>query len=361
MPPRAVRSHFRGEGPTSKWGRSKKQVLTFLSHCAAQGCQEPFPRGRSPGGKEDLPQTPSTPSPTIVPPSAVRGHSSGEGPTPKWGRSQKQVLTFPSHCASQCYQRPFPWGRSHTKMGKVSKTSLDLPQHLCLPVLSEAIPVGKVPRGKSRPSPNAIDTFPSHCASQCRQRPFPWGRSPGGKEDLPQTPSTPSPAIVPPSAVRGHSRGEGPQGEKKTFPKHHRHLPQHLCLPGPSEAISVGMVPGGKRRPSPNAIDTFPNHCASQCYQRPFPWGRSPGGKADLPQMPSTPSPALVPPSAIRGHSRGEGPQGGKQTFPKCHLHLPQPLCRPGLSGAISVGKVPGNGEVLPGTGRFCRGAGGYS
>ena len=156
--------------------------------------------------------------------------------------SPNAIYTFPSQCASQCRQRPFPRGRSHTKMGKVSKTSLDLPHPLCLPVLSEAILAGKVPRGKSRPSPNAIDTFPIHCASQGCQRPFSWGRS---------------------------------HAKMGKVSKTSLDLPQPLCLPGLSGVISAGKVPRGKRRPSPNAIDTFPSHCASQGSQRPFPRGRS--------------------------------------------------------------------------------------
>ena len=166
-----------GKVPRGESRPSPNTIDTFPNHCASQCCQRPFSWGRSPGGKADLPQIPSTPSPAIVPPSAVRGHSRGEGPTPKWGRSKNNVLTFPGSCTSQCRQRPFPRGRSHTKIGKVSKTSLDLPQQLCLTVPSGTILVGKVPGGKSRPSPNAIDTFPSHCASQGHRRPFPWGRS----------------------------------------------------------------------------------------------------------------------------------------------------------------------------------------
>ena len=224
---------------------SPNAIDTFPSHCASQSRQRPFPWGRSPGGKEDLPQTPSTPSPAIVPSSAVRGHSRGEGPTSKWGRSQKQVLTFPGSCTSQCRQRPFPWGRSPGGKSRPSPNSIDTFPGTCASQCRQRpFPWGRSPGGKSRPSPNSIDTFPGSCTSQCRQRPFLRGRSPGGKADLPQTPPAPSPSTVPPRAIRGHSRGEG------STPKWGRSQKQVL---------------------------TFPIHCASQGRQRPFPWGRSPG------------------------------------------------------------------------------------
>ena len=203
---------------------SPNAIDTFPSHCASQSRQRPFPWGRSPGGKEDLPQTPSTPSPAIVPSSAVRGHSRGEGPTSKWGRSQKQVLTFPGSCTSQCRQRPFPWGRS--------------------------------PGGKSRPSPNSIDTFPGSCTSQCRQRPFLRGRSPGGKADLPQTPPAPSPSTVPPRAIRGHSRGEGSTPKWGRSQKQVLTFPIHCASQGRQRPFPWGRSPGTERSPRGRRTDT---------------------------------------------------------------------------------------------------------